>query len=42
MQGITVVILSFIGHRENTREENEENVEKVNESFVTMKRNLGI
>ena len=35
-------ILVVLNHREETGKENEENIEKVNVSFITMKGNLGI
>ena len=42
MQTIVMGILGVLDHRENTGEGNEENIEGVNESFITMKVNLGI
>ena len=42
MQPIAMRIPSVLDHREDTGEGNEENIEEVNESYITMKGNLGI
>ena len=42
MQPIAVGIPGVIDHHEDTSEGNEENIEEVNKSFITMKGNLGI
>ena len=42
MQPIVVEILGVLDRYEDTDEGNEENIEEVNESFITIKGNLGI
>ena len=42
MQPIAVGILGVLDRREDTGEGNEENIEELNESFITMKGDLGI
>lgn len=42
MQPIIVRLLVVLDHHEDAGEGNEENIEKVNESFILMKCTLGI
>lgn len=42
MRSIAVETLIAVNYRENTDKGNEEKMEEANESFVSMKRNLGI